>query len=475
MDRVNQQARLIGELQSQSLQGSATRIPSNQSSHLGHHQEERHKMIKTPDLPIFSGELPTPKGEVEFDNWIFQIKALQKTFMDDTIRNMVVTNARGIAKTVVCTVGYDMELSLMISHLEDRFGLGETNDTLLLEFHQMSQGVHEKVQDFGSKLECKFKILQEQFPGRYAAVQLKDRFFSEIQDKMRDSMRFLYTQEDCTFSKLLKAVMITKAESKPRVTAKVKAATADTNTNNNNQELSSIQSQLDSMSKILKSAQFNKNAKSSGKGGAKKGNNSKSAEAKPQHKSKGPAVSAAGPFTGGSPQFSATGVWDGATLCTTAQTGKTFKVVLNRETCMGRWLWRVHPFPRQRSTPKANNNFQSHGGRVSGVNTVPGPHYHNPDLLVRLIGTPNESWVEVKGVPITALIDSGANLSTITKSFAEELQLEIKGLQTILDIKPTSGGQVPYHRYVECKLRIPQIRKFDLVLCSYKLLKSSLF
>ena len=96
------------------------------------------------------------------------------------------------------------------------------------------------------------------------------------------------------------------------------------------------------------------------------------------------------------------------------------------------------------------------------MNTVPGPQYHNPDPLVRLIGTPNKSRVEVEGVPITALIDSGANLSAITISFAEELQLEIKGLQTILDIEPTGGGQVPYHGYVECKLKIPQIKKFDL-------------
>ena len=298
VDRVNQQARLIGELQAQSLQGSMTRIPSHQSSH---HHKDRPKMTKTPDLPIFSGELPTPKGEVEFDNWIFQIKSLQKTFTDDVIRNAVVANARGIAKMVVRAVGYDAELSLMISHMEDRFGLGETNDTLLLEFHQMSQGLHEKVQDFGSKLECKFKILQERFPGRYAAVQLKDRFFSGLQDKMRDSMRFLYMQEDCTFSKLLKAAMIAEAESKPRVQAKVKSATAETNTNHNNQELSSIQSQLDSMSKILKGAYFNKQTKANGKGGSKKGHNSKAAEAKPQHKSKGPAMLAAGPFTGGKP------------------------------------------------------------------------------------------------------------------------------------------------------------------------------
>ena len=93
---------------------------------------------------------------------------------------------------------------------------------------------------------------------------------------------------------------------------------------------------------------------------------------------------------------------------------------------------------------------------------VPGPQYHNPDPLIRLIGTPNESPAIMEGVPITSLIDSGANMSAITKSFAEELQLEIKGLQMILDIEVTGGGQVPYHGYVECRLTLPDIEKFDL-------------
>ena len=188
-------------------------------------------MSKTPDLPNFSGEVPTPKGEAEFDNLIFQIKLLQKMYTDDAIRNAVVSHMRGIANTVVHAVGYDAELPKMISWLEDRFGLGETNDNLLLEFHQMVQGPNEKVQDFSSKLECKIKILQERFPGRYAAVQLKDRFFSGMQDKMHDSMQFLYTQDDCSFSKLLKAAMTTEAEYKSRVFMKAKAAAAEIVTN----------------------------------------------------------------------------------------------------------------------------------------------------------------------------------------------------------------------------------------------------
>ena len=301
MNQMNNQARIISDLQAQSLQGSIPRIPSDLSAPLQSSEDGRppHKMSKTPDLPNFSGELPTPKGEAEFDNWIFQIESLQKTYTDDAIRNAVVSNVRGIAKTVVRAMGYETGLSEMISHLEDRFGLGETNDTLLLEFHQMSQGPNEKIQDYGSKLECKFKFLQERFPGRYAAVQLKDHFFSRMQDKMRDSMRFLYMQEDCTFSKLLKAAMMAEAESKARVNVKAKAANVEVETRQESKEFSSIQTQLNSMNKILKSAQFNKNSKKQVNN--KKGSNSKTAEAKPQSRSKGPAVSAAGPFTGGKP------------------------------------------------------------------------------------------------------------------------------------------------------------------------------
>ena len=153
VDCVNQQAWLISDLQAQSLQGSIPRIPSTLSTLLFVQPEERqpYKMSKTPDLPNFSREIPTPKGKAEFDNWIFQIKSLQKTYTDDAIRIAVVSHVRGIANTVVHAMDYDAELPEMISRLEDRFRLGETNDNLLLEFHQMVQGPNKKVQDFGSK------------------------------------------------------------------------------------------------------------------------------------------------------------------------------------------------------------------------------------------------------------------------------------------------------------------------------------
>ena len=40
--------------------------------------------------------------------------------------------------------------------------------------------------------------------------------------------------------------------------------------------------------------------------------------------------------------------------------------------------------------------------------------------------------------------------------------MEIKLLKTILDIEAMWGGAVPYHGYVECHLKLPQIKKFDV-------------
>ena len=52
-------------------------------------------------------------------------------------------------------------------------------------------------------------------------------------------------------------------------------------------------------------------------------------------------------------------------------------------------------------------------------------------------------------------------MSAITKSFAEALELELKPLESVLDIEAMGGGKVPYHGYVECRLNLPQVEKFD--------------
>ena len=54
-------------------------------------------------------------------------------------------------------------------------------------------------------------------------------------------------------------------------------------------------------------------------------------------------------------------------------------------------------------------------GGLSGGGYVPAPEHHNPDPLVQLIGPANEGKVKIEGVEITALIDTGACMSAMTK------------------------------------------------------------
>ena len=59
--------------------------------------------------------------------------------------------------------------------------------------------------------------------------------------------------------------------------------------------------------------------------------------------------------------------------------------------------------------------------------------YYNPDPLARLIGRSNESTIIIDGEQHTALIDSGAQVTTITVDLVNKLKLPIYGLQTLLN------------------------------------------
>ena len=88
--------------------------------------------------------------------------------------------------------------------------------------------------------------------------------------------------------------------------------------------------------------------------------------------------------------------------------------------------------------------------------------YHNPDPLVRLIGEANETDVIIENQKVKWLIDSGAQVSSILHTFASKSGLEIKQLNTLLDLELTGGGQVPYDGYVELRMWVPNVRAFDL-------------
>ena len=68
----------------------------------------------------------------------------------------------------------------------------------------------------------------------------------------------------------------------------------------------------------------------------------------------------------------------------------------------------------------------------------------------------------VEGQEARALLDSGSQLSAISLEWVKKLKLRPQQLQSILQIDSSGGLEVPYLGYVEARLKIPEIKAFDL-------------
>ena len=87
--------------------------------------------------------------------------------------------------------------------------------------------------------------------------------------------------------------------------------------------------------------------------------------------------------------------------------------------------------------------------------------YYNPDPLLRLIDESNETDIQIDGNRMTTLIDSGAQISAITKGMAKKMKLKVQKLQKLLRIEGTRGGKVPYKGYVEVLLEVPGVKNLS--------------
>lgn len=75
-----------------------------------------------------------------------------------------------------------------------------------------------------------------------------------------------------------------------------------------------------------------------------------------------------------------------------------------------------------------------------------------------MFGKPSEAEIIIHGRRVTALLDTGSTVSTISKSFyARELSqfIEMKSLDQIVEIECAGGTQLPYEGYIEADIKTP--------------------
>ena len=73
----------------------------------------------------------------------------------------------------------------------------------------------------------------------------------------------------------------------------------------------------------------------------------------------------------------------------------------------------------------------------------------------RLIGRSNEEQIVINGHPVTALLDTGSQVTHISKAFCQANNIQIQCLVKLVEIEGTGGDLIKYIGYIEATLTLP--------------------
>ena len=77
------------------------------------------KLMKPPDLPLFSEAEPVPREEGSFDQWMFQVQGALNSHSEEAIRSAIVRSVRWEARELMRFIGFQAELDVILVVIEE--------------------------------------------------------------------------------------------------------------------------------------------------------------------------------------------------------------------------------------------------------------------------------------------------------------------------------------------------------------------
>ena len=168
------------------------------------------------------------KTKVSYKQWSCEVQCIKDHYLESVVRESIILSLKGAAADMANYMGPTAGVSEILEKLLVIFGTVMSFDVLMQNFYKISQG-NEKVPSFATRLEGTLNQIRIKCPSRIADHEvpghLKDRLFHGIKKHVRDSIRYLYSNPQTTYSKLV--VTARRAESETEET-KVKARSAAT-------------------------------------------------------------------------------------------------------------------------------------------------------------------------------------------------------------------------------------------------------
>ena len=103
-----------------------------------------------PRVGYFSGEKPTPKGEIDFKTWKSDVTGNLQNYPELSLRPGIHSSLRGNAKELLEGLPTGATVCEIVDMLMRQYGTVESSDQLLTTFYQLSQNKGEEVTNFAA-------------------------------------------------------------------------------------------------------------------------------------------------------------------------------------------------------------------------------------------------------------------------------------------------------------------------------------
>ena len=137
-------------------------------------------------------------------------------YPEPVVQESIVRSLKGAAVDMARYMGPTASVSDILQKLMVIYGTVALFDVLMQNLYKVTQGNHEKVPSDATRLEGTLHQIQLKCPRQIADHKvpwhLKDHLFHGVHKHIRDSIRYLYSNPETTYSQLM--VMAHKAESK---------------------------------------------------------------------------------------------------------------------------------------------------------------------------------------------------------------------------------------------------------------------
>ena len=162
--------------------------------------------IGTPEISTFSGNVAPGQTEESYEQWSHEVQCIKDHYPEAVFQESIIRSLKGPVADMACYMGPTAGFSKILEKLSVIFGTVASFDVLMQNFYKILQG-KEKVPSFMTKLEGTLNQIRIQSPGkivnREVPGHLKDRLFHGVKKHVRDSMRYLYSKPQTTYSELV--------------------------------------------------------------------------------------------------------------------------------------------------------------------------------------------------------------------------------------------------------------------------------